>query len=574
MKTKYKYLLLILVTVLASIFIYNYIEENEMVASKEDLLKIQADAEDEILGDTDYNISNPKVILNPYKISPLTALVIFKTNDLAAVTITVKGKDGDKDIVNTFVPSKEHFLSIYGLYPNFENTVIIRASSEEKILKIKTDDLPQNIKNSNVYESNSDDFYFTTSRSIDGQPVAFDKNGNVRWYLTKSFSYDFTRLENGYVLLGNNNLMKDPYYSSSLVEMDLLGKLYFEYNVPGGYYKDVYEKTDGNLILLSNDFSSGSLEDIIVEIDRNTGEIVKSFDLSKLFGSKTGDWISLNSLSYDDKTNSIVCAGDKENMIINIDYSTGELNWIIADRIDNEYQKYLLKGANGVEYPNSPSSVILTDEGNIAYINSVNGEKHLVVYDVNTIDRTFVENENYNLGTSDEKTNMEYDNGDFLITLGNTIKKLSNNELTTVMKTSDNLYSTKASGIYAGDMFLKGNGVRLGHTGITPTVKDHNVIFHKKDDSVFKTYDLDLSVSANRLTVKGTFKKSDKVQIILDNVLSKKTYDVDVLGGNETVSGKMETSTYINKEGVYGKYYIYLKINGVNYKLCKYVIMS
>ena len=46
------------------------------------------------------------------------------------------------------------------------------------------------------------------------------------------------------------------------------------------------------------------------------------------------------------------------------------------------------------------------------------------------------------------------------------------------------------------------------------------------------------------------------------------------MNGNETASGKMETTTYINKEGIYGKYYIYLKINGVNYKLCKYAMMS
>ena len=160
MKTKYKYLLLIIVTILASIIIYNYIEENKPVKKMEDLLKIQGDADKDTLGDTNYTIENPKVIVNPYKISPLTALVVFKTSDLAAVTVTVKGKDDDKDIVNTFVPSKEHLLSIYGLYPDYENTVIIKASSSEKILKIKTGKLPDKIKNALTYESNSDDFYF------------------------------------------------------------------------------------------------------------------------------------------------------------------------------------------------------------------------------------------------------------------------------------------------------------------------------------------------------------------------------------------------------------------------------
>ncbi|MBR3362363.1 MAG: aryl-sulfate sulfotransferase [Bacilli bacterium] len=572
MKTKYKYLLLIIVTILASIFIYNYIEANKSVKKMEDLFKIQREIDKQILEDTNYTIENPKVILNPYKISPLTALVVFKTNDLAAVTVTVKGKDGDEDIVNTSIPSKEHLLSIYGLYPNFENTVIIKASSSEKVLKIKTNTLPSTIAKASAYESNANDFYFTTSSNINGYPVAYDKNGNVRWYLKRSFGYDFTRLENGYILLGNNALMKEPYYSSGLVEMDLLGKIYYEYNIPGGYYKDVYEKSDGNLILLSNDFSSNSKEDFIVEIDRNTGDIVKSFHLGKLF-KQTGNWIYLNSLSFDEKTNSIICVGSKKDQIIDIDYNTGEVNWVISKNIDGN-KKYLLSKDGDGEYPILPSSVILLDGDSIAYINSVNDEKHLVIYDINTVDRTFKERENYNLGSSNGEARLEYKNGDFLITMGDTIKKLTDNELTTVMKTRNNLYSTKASGMYAGDMYLRDSGLRLGHTGITKTITDHNVIIHKMDKSVFKTYDLKLAVDSRRLIVRGTFKKNDNVQIILDNVLSKKTYDVDILSGNETISGKMQTATYINKEGVYGKYYIYLRINGVNYKLGKYVIMS
>ncbi len=573
MKTKYKYLLLIIVTTLASIFIYNYIEENKPVASSEDLLKIQGIVDEKILNDIDYSIDNPKVILNPYKISPLTALIIFKTNDLASVTVTVKGKDDDEDIVNTFVPSKEHFLSIYGLYPDYENTVIIKASSSEKEIKIKTGKLPNKVKKASIYDSKTNDFYFTTTLDINGWPVAYDKNGNVRWYLTKSFSYDFTRLENGYILLGNNSLMKDPYYSAGLVEMDLLGKIYYEYSIPGGYYKDVYEKADGNLLVLSNDFSSNSREDYIVEINRNTGEIVKTFDLAKLFKQK-GNWIGLNSLSYNEKTNSIVCVGSRDNKIINIDYNTGEINWIIADEVSDSYKKYLLSNEGNTQAPIYPSSVILTDEDSIAYINSANNTRQLVIYDINTVDRTYKEKENYDLGSCNDEVTMEYDDGNFLITMGKAIKRISDDELVTVMRVSDGLYSTKATNMYAGDMYLRDSGSRLGHTGITKTTADHSIIVHKNDKSVFKTYDLKLSVDAKRLMVKGTFKKSDKVQIILDNVLSKKTYDINIYDGHETVSGKMQTSTYINKEGVYGKYYIYLKVNGVNYKLGKYVIMS
>lgn len=574
MKTKYKYLILIIVTILASILIYNYIEENESVKTEASVSWAQTNFEKEITDDTNYSIDNPKVIINPYGVSPLTALIVFKTNDLAAVTITIKGKNDD-DITNTFMPSKIHYIPVYGLYPDYENTVTINASGEKKTLKIKTDKLPNGINPAESTEDESDDFYFTTSLDNNMYPVAYDKYGNVRWYFNKAYGWDFTRLSNGYVLLGNNDLMKDPYYSTGLVEMDLLGKIYYKYNLPGGYHHDVYEMTNGNLITISNDFSLKTKEDVIVVVDRNNGDIIKTFNLSKLLNNdKTGDWISLNSVAYDYDTNSIITVGSKKDMVINIDYNTGEINWIIADKnkINSKYHKYLLDIDGEIEYPSSPSSVIL-ENGKLAYINK-NDNNHLVIYKVDTSLRKVKEVNSIDLGENAENVNLDFDNGNYLVTLGSNILKVTDEDVTEVMKTNHDIYSAKNTKMYAGDIFMIGDMGVFGSTGITPTTKDAPLLIYKKDSSVFNHYNLNLTRNSNYLVIKGTFKKADKVQIILDNVLSKKTYDVDVLSGSETVSGKMNTATYISQEGVYGKYYIYLKVNGTTYKLSKYVMMS
>lgn len=573
MKTKYKYLILIFFTIAASILIFNYVEENTAVDTEEDILAVQTNIENNITNDVNYTISNPKVILNPYQISPLTALVVFKTNDLASVTVTIKGKDGDDDIVNTTMPSKVHLVPVYGLYPDYENTVIISASNEQKVLTIKTDGLTSGVSNAKAFDTDSEDFYFTTSSDINGYPVAYDSNGNVRWYLTKPYKWEFTRLENGYILLGNYNLVKDPYYSSGLVEMDLLGKIYFEYNVPGGYHHDVYEKTNGNLILISNDFSTNKYEDVIVEIDRNTGNVIKSFNLSKLLKFKEKDPISLNSIVYDSSTNSILTVGNNKDMIINIDYNTEEINWIIADKNTTlkKYQKYLLSSSDEIHFPIKPQSITLKDD-TIIYVNDKDEKNSLISYKINTAERTFEEVSNIVLDDYSNTTSIDFDD-EFIIVQDKIIRR-SDDEITTILKTENNLYSAKASKIYDGDVLMTGPGTRLGSLGITPTTFDRPVIIHKKDNSIYKHYDLKISSDVNRLVVKGSFKKSDKVQVILDNVLSKKTYDVDIENGILNKSGKYETSTIINKQGVYGKYYIYLKINGVNYKLDKYVIMS
>ncbi len=574
MKNKYKYFILTFVTIIASILIYNYVEKNTPVDNEEDILVTQAGIEEDILKDTNYSINNPKVILNPYGISPLSALVIFQTNDLAAVTVTIKGKDGDDDIVSVTMPSKTHLVPIYGLYPDYDNTVIISASDEEKELSIKTDKLLEGISEADAYDTDSDDFYFTTSNENSGYPVAYDKNGNVRWYLTKPYKWDFTRLDNGYILLGDYKLMKDPYYSSGLVEMDFLGKIYFEYNIPGGYHHDVYEKNNGNLILISNDFDSKKIEDVVVEIDRNTGNIVKKINYSKLFDFNGKNPISLNSIAYDSNTNSIIAVGNKKDMIINVDYNTEEINWIIGNKnsVSKKYRKYLLSTDDSVHLPIKPQSVALKDDS-IVYVSDEDGKNSLVSYKINTYERTFSEVSYVLLDDYSHNTNIDYDD-EFVIAQGKFVKKVDDDDVITILKTKNNLYSAKSSKMYNGEIFMTGPGLKLGSLGITPTVADRPVIIHKKDDSIYKHYNLSIHSDANRLIVKGCFKKTDKVQIILDNVLNKKTYDVDIKNGVLTTNGKYDTSTYINKQGVYGKYYIYLKINGVNYKLDKYVWMS
>ena len=106
-KIIFKYVLLIVVTFAASIFIYEYIQKSTPVDTEYDILSHQKDLENQYLANTNYTLDNPNVLLNFYGNSPLTALVVFETKDLTSVTVTVKGKDGAADITHTFVPNKD-----------------------------------------------------------------------------------------------------------------------------------------------------------------------------------------------------------------------------------------------------------------------------------------------------------------------------------------------------------------------------------------------------------------------------------------------------------------------------------
>ena len=136
------------------------------------------------------------------------------------------------------------------------------------------------------------------------------------------------------------------------------------------------------------------------------------------------------------------------------------------------------------------------------------------------------------------------------------------------MNVNSTLYNTKKMSLYANDVYTGVQGVRLGSLGESVTTKNYLLISAKSDDSILDEYKISLYKDVFGLKVSGTFKKSDDVQIVLDNVLDKKTY---ILQEPQDSNGKVTVSRYISEDGIKGKYYIYLRINGKIYKLHKYV---
>ena len=567
-----KYVLLILITFAVSIYIYEYVMANKPIDTESDILYTQHQTEQGILSNTNYTIDNPNVILNPYGNSPLSALIVFQTKDLTTTTVTIKGKDGAEDIKHTFTPTKVHILPIYGLYAGYDNKVIIEASGSSKEITITTSPLPDDFSKVTDLSNNdfdTDEFYFTTPEEI-GYTAAYDKNGEVRWYLIGDYKWDIQRLNNGHILLSSDKILSKN-YSIGLIEMDLLGKVYYEYAIPGGYHHDVYELNNGNLLLASNKYGRGTTEDVAVEIDRATGGIVKEIDLYNILpGEKKGNWFGMNSIKYDINTNSITISGYNGNMIINLDYPTLDINWVIADedKVDDDYKQYLLKANGDIDYPNKPESINLISGNKMMFASEIDGKKHLLTYQIDYSNRTVKELDDYELPT-DEETYLEIlGDDDYVITQGHTLMEVQNGKRVISMNVNSTLYNTKKMSLYANDVYTGVQGVRLGSLGESSTVKNHLLLGAKNDDSILNKYKITLYKDVFGLKVKGTFKESEDVQIILDNVLDKKTYNLLEAKDSDK---KITTSRYISEDGIQGKYYIYLRINGTIYKLHKYV---
>lgn len=310
----------------------------------EHLISKQAQKETKMLKQLEegnYTLENPLVELNPYFISPLTALVMFETEEEVAVTVTVKGKDYEElrglcepmtpaDISHTFEKGKKHIIPVLGLYVSYDNKVVITLSNGlEKELTIATGAHPSNVCECtyiNTADTYMQDNIMFLSQTEEYLTAGYDYQGDIRWYATETFVFDLKRAQNGNILIGGYRFIAPPYYMSGICEMSLTGKLYAEYRVPGGYHHDQFEMEDGNILIATQNAGANKVEDVCVLVDRTTGEILKTWDYKDVLptdvagsGSQDShDWFHNNAVWYDKNTNSITLSGRHQDAIINI----------------------------------------------------------------------------------------------------------------------------------------------------------------------------------------------------------------------------------------------------------------
>ena len=576
---------IIVISLLCGIIVgYFFVTGGEKVLEKKDILVYQSELENKFTS-YGYTIDEPNIILNPYEISPLTALVMFETSDYVSPTVTIVGKSEKTTYTHTFKESKTHYLEILGLYPDYNNEVIISYGDVTKKIYIQTGKLPNNfVMPSSIYKDEDkldNELYFYTPSSI-GYTCAYDINGDVRWYLTESFIWEINRLRNGNLLLSTDKLVNNPYYTTGLYEMNMLGKIYFEYNIDGGYHHDYYEMPNGNILVLSNNFANGTVEDYIVELDLRDGSIVKKFDLTDILpmnegkseNSTTYDWFHNNSVWYDEKSNSITLSGRHMDAVINISYDTGKLNWIIGDSTNysSEWQKYFFKPiGDNFEWQWSQHSAKITPDGYVFifdngnnkskikenYVDASNSYSRGVMYKIDTVNMTIEQIWEYGKERGSDFyspyiSNVLYlEENHFVVHSGGIVKVngipsnypagLSNEEVSLKSDTVELLnneviyelilptknYRVRKMEMYSNSEYKQGVGVRLGNVSKTEESNKHTIIVKSKDiDNNYNKHNITFDKEVNRLVFSGTFLKDDKVKIILDKFLGKKEYDV------------------------------------------------
>lgn len=348
------------------------------------ILTRQAEAEDAMLAEFeggDYTIEHPLVKYNPYLINPLAAVVLFRTEKEVAVTVTVRGKEKHGDIKHTFPKATTHILPVLGLYADYDNTVEIQLyRGFKKTIHIQTEPLGSDVPKLVRMETTPgylEDQLIIVSPALTQLASGFDYQGEIRWYLNIPTVFDIKRLKNGNISIGSHRLLQMPYYMSGIYEMSMVGKIYKEYAIPGGYHHDQFEMEDGNLLVLTEDLQSETVEDMLVLIDRNTGDILKTWDYKKFLEPGTGpsgswtahDWFHNNAVWYDRNTNSLTLSGRHIDAMVNIGYDSGELNWIIGDPTGwpEKYQKYFFKpiGDGEFDWQYEQHACVITPDGDV-----------------------------------------------------------------------------------------------------------------------------------------------------------------------------------------------------------------
>ncbi|AJT50274.1 arylsulfate sulfotransferase [Limosilactobacillus mucosae LM1] len=375
-----------------------------------------------IVKSTTRTLDNAYVKVNPYGTSPLTALMIFKTDKAAKVTYTVVGKTDNTSITNTVKGYQTtHQVPIVGLYANYSNQVQVTltykdGTTEQKTFTIKTGKLPKNLRNTKITVSKSNkskmeigNNELTYINKTSEEPFAVDADGNIRWYSTLYSRHTFVQLSNGHLLIQNRtNGNKGSY--NVLSETDYLGRIYRRYRFSDklgkssleqyitAVYHDALELPNHNLHNLLVTISGGDkyAEDVIAEIDYKTGKTVKVIDFKKLLPSsmyrnynstttKGGkiDWLHMNSLYYDQKTGNLLVSARNQDITMSINYKTGKINWIYSGKKKSswpkKYRSKLLTSAKG--------TTITGGQHDLTLLSSKNGKLKVLLYD-NNIDVT------------------------------------------------------------------------------------------------------------------------------------------------------------------------------------------
>lgn len=345
-----------------------------------------------------YTESNPLIVLNPFSTCPLSALIKFRTEEECSVTVFI-----EEDIKKEFKAIKmNHEIPILGLMENKDNCIRLVCNyknnkQKEFVHYVKTPKLPKGYPNIELVTCDESHMYdgmiaMSLGRSEGVKTVEhlysiIDNKTRVRWIYTGTSCHVFMRLKNGNIIVDApiSSGICGAYTTAGFIEIDMLGKIINFFPIKYGLHHDVIELPNENFLAITQ--RENTKQDLLVEIDRKSKEVINEWDFREIldFNRETVidkisvnhplDWLHLNSLVYDEESNSIIASSRNQSTVVKFNKDTSEIKWILAPHYGwkEEFRKYLLTPiGDDFEWNYAQHTPSLTSEGNLVIFDNGN----------------------------------------------------------------------------------------------------------------------------------------------------------------------------------------------------------
>ncbi len=314
-------------------------------------------------------VSEESLVLNPFKIAPLSVLATFETPTQGYIKTRVLGKEKGGITFEKMHESLSslHEIPIYGLYQDFENTIEVIFTDKfgnernKQSFTIETEKVEfrseLEVMVNNLPKEEQTNLYFTSVT-----PAAYDTQGELRWWLDHR-KYRGYPTKDGHIMI---QLTGDRQAENGELEyITKMGNIINVYTIPNGVHHEVWQKEAGGNFLLGSSiggtepgfsFHDDDTEDLLLEIDINSRAIVKEWNMRELFDfdrerfwyELDNDWFHMNSIAYDPNDNSLLISSRHQAFVAKIGYDDKKVKWILGthERWTDEHKDLLLEPLN------------------------------------------------------------------------------------------------------------------------------------------------------------------------------------------------------------------------------------
>lgn len=308
-----------------------------------------------------YSLNNPYVMVNPYGISPLSAIVIFNTMNKESVSLYINDVKVAED-----KESVMHIIPVIGLYNNSNNVITLESSSgESSTTSIATESLNDFVNDFDLREikdNNKSSIILMGNINNNNSIIrGFDGDNNLNFYLDFDYLSGYLVKDNRILVEYNTRKFNNSNIKNIVLEMDYLGKIHSITTDTSKINHNInFSLEESDYIAQSVDYYNGAISyDINKCMDNydyslfeniNTETIVSGLDKAEIYEddfdiSLMGEYVSVD---FKDKKVTLLMVNKYNNLVYSYEVDGNALLKVNAPddislfvKVDNRYYSLL-----------------------------------------------------------------------------------------------------------------------------------------------------------------------------------------------------------------------------------------